>query len=134
MRSLRAARADSQPCTASPARAAPEGRELGVCPPRPSLLSFPKKARRPAVSIRQHTSAYVSIRQHTSAYVNIRQHTPAYVSIRQHTSAYVSIRQHTSAYVNIRQHTSAYVSIRQYTSAYVSIASRSRLAGLPREL
>jgi hypothetical protein len=28
-----------------------------------------------AVSIRQHTSAYVSIRQHTSAYVSISQHT-----------------------------------------------------------
>jgi hypothetical protein len=42
-----------------------------------------------AVSIRQHTSAYVSIRQHTSEYVSMRQNTSEYVSIRQHTSAYL---------------------------------------------
>ncbi len=75
-----------------------------------------------ALSIRQHTSAYVSIRQHTSAYVSIRQHTTYMTDslavaalaadaaddvggAAQHTSAYVSIRQHTSAYVSIRQHT-----------------------------
>jgi hypothetical protein len=50
---------------------------------RDEPLRQPRRA--PAVSIRQHTSAYVSIRQHTSAYVE-------YVSIRQQTSAYVSIR------------------------------------------
>jgi hypothetical protein len=69
-----------------------------------------------AVSIRQHTSAYVSIRQHTSAYVCCWLETMELgynsimvlaVSIRQHTSAYVSIRQHTSAYVSIRQHSYA---------------------------
>ena len=36
----------------------------------------------PAVSIRQHMSAYVSILQHTSAYVHMRPHASAYVSIR----------------------------------------------------
>jgi hypothetical protein len=71
----------------------------------------------PAVSIRQHTSAYASIRQHTSAYVeyvSIRQHMPAYVEWGMDSRApAVSIRQHESAYVSRRQHTSAYVSIRR---------------------
>jgi hypothetical protein len=79
----------------------------------PSLL---QAVPRPAVSIRQHASAYVSIRHHMSAYVSLfcklsLDPQSAYVSIRQHTSAYVSLTcklslEPQSAYVSICQHTS----------------------------
>jgi hypothetical protein len=76
-----------------------------------------------AVSIRQHTSAYVSMKLRlTPAYVSMKLSlTPACVSMKLSLtpqklslSTYVSIRQHTSAYVSIRQHTSAYISVRQH--------------------
>jgi hypothetical protein len=76
----------------------------------PSLL---QAVPRPAVSIRQHASAYVSIRHHMSAYVSLfcklsLDPQSAYVSIRQHMSVSPA-----SSPSNRSQHTSAYVSIRQ---------------------
>jgi hypothetical protein len=61
---------------------------------RPAVIVIVKQVARIEANIHAVDEA-LSIRQHTSAYVSIRQHTTAYTSIRKHTSAYVSIHQHT---------------------------------------